>query len=213
HEQRLADAIPAIETPATAVQAKLGILVGKNLRLRGPEPMRGLKAMRRVGGSQLARLHHEREQPCGQTQQKKGIAQPLCDARNHRERPTFLLAAFYVLDRIKTTCVERLDLPIIGFKSDAVPTTAGPYCQIVALGARIGVRFDFEPCAVHLPSTLFRIADLNPFHSRDTSAIHVYPYQATVLNHERDVSMLGRIHVEASLVFLIVRLRKLFVEN
>ena len=84
HEQRLTDAIPAIETSATTVQAKLGILVGENLRLRGPEPMRGLKPMHRVGRPQLARLHDESEQPRGQTQKKKWIAQPSSEARSHR---------------------------------------------------------------------------------------------------------------------------------
>src|SRR5208282_1636886 len=79
-----ADAIPAIEMASTAVQAKFGILVGKNLRLRGPEPMRGLQAMGGVGRAQLARLHHESEQPRSQTQKKKGIAQPSAETRSHR---------------------------------------------------------------------------------------------------------------------------------
>ncbi len=46
--------------------------------------MRGLQPMHRVGRPQLAGLHNESEQPRGQTQQKKWIAQPLSNARSHR---------------------------------------------------------------------------------------------------------------------------------
>ena len=82
HEQRLAYAIPAIKTPSTAVQAKFGILVGENLRLRGPEPMRSLKPMHGIGCPQLPRLHHESEQPRGQTQENKRVTQPTEMGRN-----------------------------------------------------------------------------------------------------------------------------------
>ena len=83
HQQRLPDAIPAIKPPSPAMQAKLGILVGENLRLRGPDPMRGLQPVRRVGGPQLARLHHKSKQPRRQTQEEKRIAQPVCETRSH----------------------------------------------------------------------------------------------------------------------------------
>jgi hypothetical protein len=46
--------------------------------------MRGLQPVRRVGRPQLARLHHEGEQPRRQAQEKKRIAQPLFEARSHR---------------------------------------------------------------------------------------------------------------------------------
>jgi hypothetical protein len=46
--------------------------------------MRGLKSMRRVGRSQFAGLHYESEQTRGQTQEKKGIAQPSSKAGSHR---------------------------------------------------------------------------------------------------------------------------------
>ena len=46
--------------------------------------MRGLKPMHRVGRAQLARLHHESEQPRGQTQEKKWITQPSSETRSHR---------------------------------------------------------------------------------------------------------------------------------
>jgi len=45
------------------VQSELGILVGENLRLRGPEPVRGLQAMGRVGGAQFAGLDTKGEPP------------------------------------------------------------------------------------------------------------------------------------------------------
>ena len=63
HEQRLTDAVPAEDLSAAAMQAELRILVGKNLRLRCPEPVRGLQSMHRIGASQFARLHHKRKQP------------------------------------------------------------------------------------------------------------------------------------------------------
>ena len=47
---------------AAAMQAELGILVGKDLRLRSPEPVRGLQAVHGVGGAQFAGLHDEGEQ-------------------------------------------------------------------------------------------------------------------------------------------------------
>ncbi len=75
HEQRLADAVPAEDAAAAAVQAELGILVGKHLRLRGPEPVRGLQAVHGVGGTQFARLHHEREQARGQAHKEERIPQ------------------------------------------------------------------------------------------------------------------------------------------
>ena len=46
--------------------------------------MRGLQPMRRIGRSQLARLHDESKQPRRQTQEKKWIAQALSKARRHR---------------------------------------------------------------------------------------------------------------------------------
>ena len=59
HKQRLAYAIPAVEPTSAALQAEFGILVGENLWLRGPQPMRSLKPMHRVGRPQLARLHNQ----------------------------------------------------------------------------------------------------------------------------------------------------------
>ena len=56
--------------PPRPVQAELGILVGKYLRLRRPEPVRGLQAVHGVGGAQFAGLHDEGEQSRGQTQKK-----------------------------------------------------------------------------------------------------------------------------------------------
>lgn len=90
-----------------------------------------------------------------------------------------LLAAFYVLDRLRATGVERLDLPLVRFKSDAVLTVAGPYRQIVTVRARIGVWRDFHPGTVHLTSALFRIAEQNPFLSRDASSIYIDARQTT----------------------------------
>ena len=83
----------------------------------------------------------------------------------------------------------------------------------MSLWACVGVRLDFQPSTIHLPSALFRIANLNPFPRSDTGTIYVDPHQPTILNHERDVRVFGRIHIEASLIFLVVRHRKLLVEN
>jgi len=70
HEQRLADAVPAVELAAAAVQAEFGIVAGKHLRLRSPEPVRGLQAVHGVGGAEFARLHDKGEQSRREAQEK-----------------------------------------------------------------------------------------------------------------------------------------------
>ena len=60
---------------AASVQAELWILVGKDLRLRSPEPVRGLQAVHGVGGAEFARLHDEGEQARGQAQKEERIPQ------------------------------------------------------------------------------------------------------------------------------------------
>ena len=47
-----------------------GYSFGKNLRLRSPQPVRGLQPVHGVGAAQFARLHDEGEQPRRQAQQK-----------------------------------------------------------------------------------------------------------------------------------------------
>jgi hypothetical protein len=75
HQERLPHSIPALQRTIAPVHAELGILVGKYWRLRGPESVSRLLAMLGVGGTELARLHHECDQARGQRQQKNGIAQ------------------------------------------------------------------------------------------------------------------------------------------
>jgi hypothetical protein len=65
------------------VQAELGILVREYLRLRSPEPVRGLEAMHGVGGADFAGLDDEGKQACSETQQDDGIGQPPARARVH----------------------------------------------------------------------------------------------------------------------------------
>src|ERR1035441_5353426 len=83
HEQTLANTIPAVDLASAAVQAELGILVGEDLWLRGPEPVRGLESVHGVGSAEFARLHDEGEQGGGQAQEKKRIAKPVIGARGH----------------------------------------------------------------------------------------------------------------------------------
>ncbi len=75
-EQRLADAIPALQLPSAAVDAEFGKFVGKHLRFASPKGMRGLQAMGGVGAAQLTGLHHEGDQTGGQSQQEKWITEP-----------------------------------------------------------------------------------------------------------------------------------------
>ena len=75
HDQRLADPKPAEDAAASAMQPELRVLIRKNLRLRGPQPVRGLQPVHGVGGAQFARLHYEGEQARDQAQKKTRIAQ------------------------------------------------------------------------------------------------------------------------------------------
>ena len=54
HQQRLPYAVPALQLSVAPVNAELGILIGKDRRLRSPESMCGLVTMRGVGGAELA---------------------------------------------------------------------------------------------------------------------------------------------------------------
>ena len=54
--------------PSRAVNPELGILVGKYLRLGGPEGMRGLQAMRGVGRAELSRLNDKSAERSNQDQ-------------------------------------------------------------------------------------------------------------------------------------------------
>src|SRR5207245_11727534 len=49
HQQRLANAVPVVETAATSVYTEFRIFVVKNRGLRGPERMRGLQPVHGVG--------------------------------------------------------------------------------------------------------------------------------------------------------------------
>src|SRR5271157_2418388 len=62
HQQRLPNAIPAVQLAAASVYPELGILVGEDLRLVGPEPRRRLQAVRGVGGAEFSRLDNKRAQ-------------------------------------------------------------------------------------------------------------------------------------------------------
>ncbi len=62
HEQALADPEPAVEPPAAANETELGIFIGKDLRLRGPEPVRGLQPVHGIGSAEFSRLHNEGQQ-------------------------------------------------------------------------------------------------------------------------------------------------------
>jgi hypothetical protein len=61
------------------MQPELGIFVGKNLRLGGPEPVRSLEPMHGIGCAELARLDDKGKKTSGQTQKEKGIRQPTAE--------------------------------------------------------------------------------------------------------------------------------------
>ena len=75
-EQRLADAIPALQLSPAAVHAEFGKFVGKHLRFGSPQGVGGLQAMGGVGGAQLTGLHHEGDETGGQGQQEKRVTKP-----------------------------------------------------------------------------------------------------------------------------------------
>ena len=83
HQQRLPDAIPALDFPSATVHAKFGILVGEYRRFRSPECMRGLQAMLCVRRSQLSGLHGECDQARCQRQQEKRVAEPVANRHVH----------------------------------------------------------------------------------------------------------------------------------
>ena len=76
HQQRLADAIPTEDLPAAPAQSELRILVVRDLRLRSPEPVRGLQTIGGVGRSEFARLHDEGEQSRRKAEKKQRVPQP-----------------------------------------------------------------------------------------------------------------------------------------
>ena len=49
HDQRLTDAVPAIDSAIPPVESELGILIVENLRLGRPQPVGGLKPVHGVG--------------------------------------------------------------------------------------------------------------------------------------------------------------------
>ena len=75
-EQRLADAIPALQLSPAAVYAEFGKFVGKHLRFASPQGMRGLQAMGGISRAQLSRLHHEGDETGSQSQQEKRVTKP-----------------------------------------------------------------------------------------------------------------------------------------
>ena len=70
HEQRLPYAIPGVDLSAASSQPEFRIISGQYRRRRRPERMRGLQPPRRVGGIDVTRLHHERDQAGRQPQQE-----------------------------------------------------------------------------------------------------------------------------------------------
>ena len=75
-EQRLADAIPALQLSPAAVNTEFRKFVRKYLGFASPKGMRRLQAMGRISRAQLAGLHHERDETGGQSQQEKRVTKP-----------------------------------------------------------------------------------------------------------------------------------------
>ena len=64
-EQRLADAVPALQLSPSTVHAEFRKFVGKHFRFGSPPGVGGLEAMGGVGGAQLSGLHHESDETGG----------------------------------------------------------------------------------------------------------------------------------------------------
>jgi hypothetical protein len=77
HEQRLADAVIALQLAVAAVYAKFGILLGRDRGFRSPERVSGLQTMPRVRRAQFAGLHGEGDQARCQSKQEERIAEPV----------------------------------------------------------------------------------------------------------------------------------------
>jgi len=68
----LTDAIPGIEAAAASVEPELGIFIGKDLGLAGPEGMRHLETVGGVGGAELTGLDEEGEESRDEKEQENG---------------------------------------------------------------------------------------------------------------------------------------------
>ena len=75
HQQRLADAVPALQAAVAPVDAEFGIFPGKDGRIGGPEGVGGVEAVLSVGGAQLAGLHDEGDESRGEGQEEKRVAE------------------------------------------------------------------------------------------------------------------------------------------
>ena len=83
HQERLADAIPAIELAAAPMDAKLRILLRKNRRFGCPKGVRGAQTVSSIAGAQLSRLHHHSGEHCNSDQQKGRIAKKTAETNDH----------------------------------------------------------------------------------------------------------------------------------
>jgi len=75
HEQRLADAIPALQASAAAVHTEFGELPAVDRRFRCPEGVGGVEAVLRVCRAQFAGLDDESDEACGKGEQENGVAE------------------------------------------------------------------------------------------------------------------------------------------
>ena len=83
HEQRLPNAIPALQSPSSAVHAKFGILLREHRRFRGPQSMRGLKPMLCVRRAKLSGLHCECDKARQEGQKEERVTEPVANRCDH----------------------------------------------------------------------------------------------------------------------------------
>ena len=93
-----------------------------------------------------------------------------------------LLAAFYILNRFISARVEVFDLTVLRLESDTVAPALGPHRQVMTVSVLMWR--DFKPGTIDLLRMFLRIAHLDALRSRDTSLIHIDPYEVSVFDHE-----------------------------
>ncbi len=89
HEQRLANAVPALELASTPVYSEFGIFVWKDGWLGGPESVGGLKTVHGVSRAEFSGLHNECNQTRGECEQKHRTVEPVAKEGGHRAARPF----------------------------------------------------------------------------------------------------------------------------
>jgi hypothetical protein len=83
HQQRLADAVPAVQLAVRAMDSEFGVVPGIHFRLGRPPGVRRLEAMRRIACAELTGLDDEGGEKRRQGQQEQGVEEQTTRAVHH----------------------------------------------------------------------------------------------------------------------------------